>query len=59
MLAPMWGHHSQRTLGSVGWGSKGRTMIDWDSETWGNGVTFAADGSWVTDKHGDDDAGLD
>jgi hypothetical protein len=34
-------------------------MIDWDSETWGNGVTFAADGSWVTDKHGDDEAGTD
>ena len=28
-------------------------MIDWDSENWGNGVHFAADGSWVTDKHGD------
>ena len=31
-------------------------MIDWDSDTWGNGVTFADNGSWVTDKHGDDDA---
>ena len=34
-------------------------MIDWDSDNWGNNVTFAADGSWVADKHGDDDAGLD
>ena len=35
-------------------------MIDWDSDTWGSGaVHFASDGSWVTDKHGDDDAGLD
>ena len=47
-------------MGSVGWRTKGMTMIDWDSDTWGNGVVhFAADGSWVTDKHGDDDAGLD
>jgi hypothetical protein len=29
-------------------------MIDWDSDDWGNRVTFAADGSWVTDKHGND-----
>ena len=34
-------------------------MIDWDSDDWGNRVTMAADGSWVTDKHGDDDAGQD
>jgi hypothetical protein len=34
-------------------------MIDWDSENWGNGVHFASDGSWVTDKHGNDDAGQD
>jgi hypothetical protein len=59
ILAPKWGHHHQQTLGSVGWRSKGTIMIDWDSENWGNGVHFAADGSWVTDKHGDDDAGLD
>lgn len=25
-------------------------MIDWDSETWGGGVTYAADGSWLGDK---------
>jgi hypothetical protein len=30
-------------------------MIDWDSASWGNGVTYAANGSWVTDKHGDHD----
>jgi hypothetical protein len=29
-------------------------MIDWASETWGGGVHFAANGSWVNDKHGDD-----
>jgi len=27
-------------------------MIDWDSETWGGGVTYAADGSWLGDKQG-------
>jgi hypothetical protein len=31
-------------------GHKGETMIDWDSETWGGGVTYAADGSWLGDK---------
>jgi hypothetical protein len=30
-------------------------MIDWDSPTWGGGVTFAANGSWVTDD--DDEEG--
>jgi hypothetical protein len=25
-------------------------MIDWDSEDWGGGVTYAADGSWLGDK---------
>ena len=58
-LAPMRGDHQQRTLGSVSWRTRGNTMIDWDSDNWGNAVHFAADGSWVTDKHGDDDAGLD
>jgi hypothetical protein len=29
-------------------------MIDWNSEDWGGGVTYAANGSWVTDKHGDE-----
>ena len=35
--------------------TKGKTMIDWNSETWGNGVTYADNGSWVSDKHGEDD----
>jgi hypothetical protein len=26
-------------------------MIDWDSTDWGGGVTLAANGSWVADKH--------
>ena len=25
-------------------------MIDWDSESWGGGVTYASDGSWLGDK---------
>jgi hypothetical protein len=29
---------------------EGDLMIDWDSETWGGGVTYAADGSWLGDK---------
>lgn len=29
-------------------------MIDWDSEDWGGHVHYAADGSWVTDRHGDE-----
>ena len=29
-------------------------MIDWNSENWGGGVTFAANGSWVADKHDDE-----
>jgi hypothetical protein len=37
--------------------AKGRvvTMIDWDSDKWGNNVHFAANGSWVDDKHADAD----
>jgi hypothetical protein len=31
-------------------------MIDWDSDNSGNGVTYAANGSWAIDKHDDDDA---
>jgi hypothetical protein len=34
-------------------------MIDWDSDNWGNRVTYADNGSWVSDKHGEDDAELD
>ena len=30
------------------------TMIDWESETWGGGVTLAENGSWVGDRHDDD-----
>jgi hypothetical protein len=26
-------------------------MIDWNSPTWGGGVTHSADGSWVPDRH--------
>ena len=26
-------------------------MIDWGSPNWGGGVTLAADGSWVEDRH--------
>ena len=34
-------------------------MIDWDSDNWGNRVSYADNGSWVGDKHGEDDAELD
>jgi hypothetical protein len=34
-------------------------MIDWDSENWGGGVTYAANGSWVADKHGDENTDHD
>ena len=30
-------------------------MIEWDSPTWGGGVTYAANGSWVADRHDDPD----
>ena len=39
----------RRTLESAT--AQGEPMIDWDSETWGGGVTYAADGSWLEDKH--------
>ena len=29
-------------------------MIDWNSDDWGNHVTYADNGSWVNDKHDDD-----
>lgn len=29
-------------------------MIDWDSEDWGGKVQYASNGSWVTDKHGEE-----
>jgi hypothetical protein len=31
-------------------------MIDWNSDSWGGGVTYAADGSWVGDKHDEEDS---
>ena len=31
-------------------------MIDWDSEDWGGHVHYAANGSWVVDKHGEEDS---
>lgn len=34
-------------------------MIDWDSDSWGNRVHLASDGSWVGDRHGDEGAGPD
>ncbi len=34
-------------------------MIEWGSENWGGNVHYASNGSWVTDKHGDDDANVD
>jgi len=30
------------------------TMIDWNSEDWGNQVHLCANGSWVADRHGDE-----
>ena len=29
-------------------------MIDWNSDDWGNHVTYADNGSWVTDEHDDE-----
>jgi hypothetical protein len=34
-------------------------MIDWESDNWGGGITYAANGSWVADKHLDDDSPQD
>lgn len=30
------------------------TMIDWESDEWGNRVHLASNGSWVSDRHGDE-----
>jgi hypothetical protein len=30
------------------------TMIEWGSDSWGGNVHYAENGSWVTDRHGDD-----
>jgi hypothetical protein len=35
------------------------TMIDWNSEDWGGHVHLASNGSWVSDKHGDEPEGLE
>ena len=29
-------------------------MIDWDSDSWGGEVHYSTDGSWVTDRHGEE-----
>lgn len=29
-------------------------MIDWEAEDWGGNVHYASNGSWVTDRHGDE-----
>lgn len=29
-------------------------MIDWDSDRWGGQVHLASNGSWVSDRHGDE-----
>jgi hypothetical protein len=29
-------------------------VIEWGSEDWGGNVHYAANGSWVVDRHGDD-----
>jgi hypothetical protein len=34
-------------------------MIDWDSPTWGGGVHYASNGSWVPDAHDDSEAHRD
>ena len=35
------------------------TMIDWHSDDWGNKVHYASNGSWVSDKQGDEPDGHD
>lgn len=62
-ISPKLSAHERTLETSTGHtGDEGDTMIDWDSETWGGGVTYAADGSWLGDKQahrqptsGDDD----
>jgi hypothetical protein len=34
-------------------------MIEWGSPNWGGNVHHAANGSWVIDRHGDDDVNAD
>lgn len=31
-------------------------MIEWGSPNWGGGVTYADNGSWVTDRHDETEA---
>ena len=54
----MCGRRRRWRLGEYRARSGGKTMIDWDADDWGNGVTYAADGSWVLDRHGDDDVAV-
>jgi len=51
LTSATWSHRISTT------GEEGRvvTMIDWNSDKWGNNVHFAANGSWVDDKHADAD----
>ena len=37
------------------WIAEVGTRIEWDSPTWGGGVTYAANGSWVADRHDETD----
>lgn len=50
-----------RTLGCIDrFGrTRGETMIDWDSDTWGGTVHLASNGSWVDDTHRRDADGQD
>ena len=34
-------------------------MIEWGSANWGGNVHHASNGSWATDKHGNDSADAD
>jgi len=34
-------------------------MIEWGSDNWGGNVHHAENGSWVTDRHGADEAEQD
>jgi hypothetical protein len=35
------------------------TMIEWGSASWGGNVHHGSNGSWATDKHGNDSADAD
>jgi hypothetical protein len=34
---------------------KDQNMIEWGSPNWGGNVHYAANGSWVSDRHGDEE----